>query len=91
LAFAGDAAIAALNPASAQQQTSSRAGSRDPHLCGFDIRPLPPHFLHGGGYILRPGWTGCLAAWYPVPSQAKHLCSFGFAGGFFIRSFHAGA
>jgi hypothetical protein len=46
---------------------------------------LPPHSLHGGGYVLRPGFTGCLTAGNPVPSQPGHLCSVGFAGAFFIR------
>jgi hypothetical protein len=55
-----------------------------PQLSAFGIRPLPPHSLHGGGYVLRPGFTGCLTAGNPVPSQPGHLCSVGFAGAFFI-------
>jgi hypothetical protein len=38
--------------------------------------------LRGGGYILRPGWSGCLTLGNPVPSHAGHstsaLTSFGF-------------
>jgi hypothetical protein len=33
---------------------------------------------------LRPGRTGCATAGNPVPLQAGHLCSVGFAAGFFI-------
>jgi hypothetical protein len=61
---------------------------RPSQLSAFGIRPLPPHSLHGGGYILRPSCAGCFDAGNPVPSQAGHLCSVGFAGGFFIRTFH---
>jgi hypothetical protein len=44
--------------------------------------------LQRGGYILRPGCSGCPTSSNPVPSQAGHICSVGFAGGFFIRTFH---
>jgi uncharacterized membrane protein YtjA (UPF0391 family) len=60
-------------------------------LSALGIRPLPPHSLHGDGYTLRPDCTGCFAAGNPVPTQAGHLCSVGFAGGFFIRTLHARA
>src|SRR6267143_6109874 len=36
------------------------------------IRPLPKHRLQGGGYILRPGWSGCLTSGNPVPPHSGH-------------------
>jgi hypothetical protein len=30
-----------------------------PEPQSFLMRPFPPHFLHGAGYILRPGLAGC--------------------------------
>jgi len=56
---------------SPEQQCSGHAT----HLAAFDIRPLPPHSLQGGGYILRPGCTGCLTARNPMPLLLGHLCS----------------
>jgi hypothetical protein len=47
----------------------------DTHLSAFVRRPFPPHFLHGAGYILRPGWTSCLIVGKPVPLQASQLIS----------------
>jgi hypothetical protein len=48
---------------------------------------LPEHSLQGGGYILRPGWTGCVTLENPVPSQAGHLISVttSFGLGLFIK------
>jgi hypothetical protein len=43
-------------------------------LAAFFIRPLPLHFSHGGGKILRPG-AGCLTGGNPVPLQAGHFSS----------------
>jgi hypothetical protein len=57
-------------------------------LSAFGILPLRPHSSHGGGYILRPGSTGCPTARNPVPSQAGHICSVGFATRLFTRTFH---
>ena len=42
---------------------------------GASVRPLPEHSLQGGGYILRPCWTGCVTLASPVPSHARHLIS----------------
>jgi hypothetical protein len=49
--------------------------SEEAHLSAFVRRPFPPHFLHGAGYILRPGWTGRLIVGKPVPLQASQLIS----------------
>jgi hypothetical protein len=49
-----------------------------------DIRPLPPHFSHGAGYILTPGFVGRTTMGNPVPLHSGHLCSAGFGDGFFI-------
>lgn len=39
------------------------------------IRPLPPHFLQGAGYILWPGFGGCSTGGKPVPLQASQSVS----------------
>ena len=39
------------------------------------IRPLPPHFLQGGGNTRRPSSAGCLTEGNPVPAQAGQCCS----------------
>jgi len=43
-------------------------------LAAFVIRPLPPHSVQRGAYILRPG-RGCLTGSTPVPLQAGHFSS----------------
>jgi hypothetical protein len=49
---------------------------------GPAIRPLPPHFVHGGGYILRPGFV---TSANPVPLHASHFRSDGGEDIFLIR------
>jgi hypothetical protein len=47
---------------------------------------LPEHCSQGAGYILRPGWVGCVTGGNPVPLQAEQLLSVqtSFGSGVFI-------
>jgi hypothetical protein len=50
------------------------------------IRPLPEHGSQGAGYILRPGFVGCVTGGNPVPLQAEQIFSVqtSFGSGVFI-------
>jgi hypothetical protein len=37
------------------------------------VRPFPPQYLHGAGWIRRPGRVDFVAAGKPVPLHAEHL------------------
>jgi hypothetical protein len=44
-------------------------------LFGSIVRPLPPHCVQRGGYILCPGFAACFTLEKPVPLHALHFRS----------------
>ena len=61
-------------PLCAAHASSTRSGDRKEVHSDLGRRPLPPHFAHRPGKILRPGAIS-RGGWRPVPLQAWHLIS----------------
>jgi hypothetical protein len=63
-----------MNAPNVEAHKVTSRSNRPLQLAAFFIRPLPPHFVQRGGYILRPG-AGCSTGSTPMPLQAGHLSS----------------